>query len=150
VKVKDADLEAQTRRHVVANVLAPRVVPARLKLQAELLAGMELRVLRVARGVRGRVPDRRAVREAEERARLVLQVHELELVRGVVVHERGREAGGVVDRRAVVDDVQPARAVEREARGVPDPVREQRAVCEEVERARGGGGQAEGADLGAA
>jgi hypothetical protein len=115
-----------------------------------LLAGMERRVLRVARGVRGRVPDRRAVREAEERARLVLQVHELELVRGVVVHERGREAGDVVDRRAVVDDVQPARAVEREARGVPDPVREQRAVCEEVERARGGGGQAEGADLGAA
>lgn len=138
-----AHLETQPRRDVGAHVLTERIAPLRLEHQAELLACVETRELRVAHGVRAGIPHGRTVWKAVETParRGGAEVDELELVGGVVVHEGRGEARHVVDARAVVDDPEPrgrgCERVEREGRGVADAESEERAAEEVLSGRRG-------------
>lgn len=116
-------------------ILAPSVVALRLEPETQLLACPEIRELGIADGIRIRVPDGRAVREPVETTFPLLQVDEFELVRGVVVDERGGQAGNVVDARAIVNDPETrgfwcGREV-RKGRRIADAIREKH-TAEEV------------------
>lgn len=83
---------------------APKVVPLRLQLQAELFSSGEIDIFRHANRVSLRIPHRRAIWETIRLAQPKYEIHGVDLVRGIVVHKLGGEAGNVVDRRAIFDD----------------------------------------------
>ena len=72
---KKTDLEAQSRRYIVAHILAPCGVPLGFEHYTKLLAGYEVCILRVAHRVRVRVPYRRAVWESVEATFASLEVN---------------------------------------------------------------------------
>lgn len=124
-------------------------------MKAELFACLEVKILRVTNRIRGGVPYGRTIGEPVELALSVYEVHEVELIGGIVVDKGGCEAGDVVDAGAVVDDPESLREwawrEKREARWITNPVREQCAAEEVLCCWRGRlRWKREGADLGAA